>query len=105
VSEAALHWLEARDAAPPALHERMVHWAAAADAEEAPLALGQAALAALQRALELGAARSAALELLAADALVTYACEAAAGVGTEAMEQVLDAVGPGAFARLLDEAP
>ncbi|HUF14133.1 MAG TPA: hypothetical protein VMN78_13620 [Longimicrobiales bacterium] len=105
MSEAALHWLESRDAAPPALRERMMHWAAASDAEEAPLALGQAALAALQRALELGPARAAALELLAADALVTYACEAAAGVGSEALEQVLDAVGPVAFARLLVAAP
>ena len=104
MSEAARDWLESREAAPPALHERMIHWAAAADAEEAQLGLGQAALAALQRALELGPARAAALELLAADALVTYACEAAAGIGSAALEEILDAVGPAAFARLLDDA-
>lgn len=47
--------------------------------------LGDAAVSSLARALEGGSAREAGLDLLAADALLTYGCEAAAEQGVSAV--------------------
>ena len=75
----ALAWLAPRLAAAPAdLADRMR--SAVADGSGAPVpdALAAAALACLRRGIDGGERRAAALDLLAADALLTHACEAAA---------------------------
>ncbi len=83
---AVRRWLEPRmDGAPEELRERM--WAAISGVEtdEVPRALAQAAIRCLDEALAQGGTRGGAGPLLAADALLTHACEAAAemaGVGT-----------------------
>lgn len=100
MSDAALRWLAGREPAPSALAERLRAWAGAAPSDDVPTALGEASIAALRRALEMNG-RAAALELLAADALITYACEAAAA-DEQTLTKVLDDFGPAAFAPLLD---
>lgn len=76
-------WLAARDPAPPPaltarLRELLGATALASDAREAPEVLLRAGEAVLGRLLHEGAStRESALDLLAADALVTYAFEAA----------------------------
>lgn len=85
-------WLAAREAGvPPALRDRIRELLDAAERERADLAaaappepvaatLARAAAGALRLAAAGGCARRAdALDVLAADALVTYACEAIAG--------------------------
>jgi hypothetical protein len=78
-------WLAGRRAGvPPALHARMIAALDEALDDGAPAvpgvpgALGAAALACLRAALPHCDERAAALHLLAADALITAACEAAA---------------------------
>jgi hypothetical protein len=101
----AREWLERREPpAPPRLFERMhaalegsTHTAARLDA-----IFGEAALVCLRAALDKGDTRAAALDLLAADALFSYACEAAAEVGPEAIERFARDFGA---ARLADLVP
>jgi len=76
----ALAWIESRDADSPAELRRRVRLAIAKAPHADTLAatLADASVECLAAALRLGADRAAATELLAADALLTYACEAAA---------------------------
>lgn len=54
-------------------------------------ALADAARICLRQAIALGDERAAALPLLAADSLMTYACEAAATVGDAALRELTEA--------------
>jgi hypothetical protein len=75
----ARQWLDRRGGdVPPALQQRMLEAVDAGAGESVPAVLADASLACLRDALELCDDRAAALHLLAADALVTAACEAAA---------------------------
>lgn len=84
-------WVNGRlPTAPAGLRERMVRELEAVEVADAQLdaspasaspetRLGEAGMAALARAVEVGGTdRSVAMDLLAADGLLTYACEAAA---------------------------
>jgi hypothetical protein len=89
-------WLDsrARDV-PPSLATRMrlaVDVIAAAAPPDVPGELAAAALACLQQAFDGCDERDAALHLLAADALVTGACEAAAGAVATPREAALEAL-------------
>lgn len=82
----AQSWLAERIAGAPAdLAARMAR--AVADSERASIAdtLAAAAWQCLQLSLRDPAQRASALDLLAADALLTHACEAAAAEGPEAL--------------------
>jgi hypothetical protein len=67
--------------------------------------LAAAGLDALARVVAQPSTRPRALELLAADALITYACEAAIeeGGGADALEWLAAAMGMRRFAQLLEE--
>jgi hypothetical protein len=102
----ALAWLRARAPTPPAhLADRM---AAAlrqvATVDDVPRALGDAAFVCLEASLALGPGRAAALDLLAADALLTYAWEAAAESGAEGLERFAADCPPERFQALVPEA-
>lgn len=73
-------WLEARtEGAPSALRERVHAWAELTDpGQPRPERLAAAARSALEAAVHSGQDRSVALDLLAADALVTLALQAQA---------------------------
>jgi hypothetical protein len=71
---------------------------------DVPDRLARAALDALARVIRSTPDRSAALELLAADALLTYACEAAAEAGPDALDRLLDDLTLSRFEALLQEA-
>ncbi len=91
----ALAWLDARAAAPPPeLRERMAAALADVTSETVPGTLAEAALSCLQATMAAGGERASALDLLAADALLTYALEAAAEMGAQALRDVVDAYGP-----------
>jgi hypothetical protein len=98
-------WLDERvPAAPPALRERMDASLAGVTARldgGIAAALGTAALASLSAAIERCDERAAAIDLLAADALLTYAMEAAAEQGGEAVEAVAQAFGGTRLASLI----
>lgn len=101
MSEAAA-WLSGRAAtAPPALLARM-HAAlgVATDPAQQPVPdrLAAAALVCLRDAMESCDERAAALPLLAADALITAACEAAAEDGPDALQRICDAYSTAALA-------
>lgn len=81
-------WLTERVAGPHTLLARMREALASTQASDRPTRLGEAALACLRDALKQGRDRAAALPLLAADALLTSACEAAAEEGIDALERV-----------------
>jgi len=76
----AVAWLEARSAgAPPALRQRVRdHLASAPQGDDVATRLAEAGGIALRAALAQGRSRAAALDLLAADALVTLALQAQA---------------------------
>lgn len=65
--------------------------------------LAAAGLAALARSIR-GTARSTATDLLAADALLTYACEAAAEAGPSELDRLTAALDLERFAALLETA-
>lgn len=99
-------WLdERRPAMPPELR-----WAVNAALDRAPAApaapvetqLAEAGLSALSRVAGAASERSTAAELLAADTLLTYACEAAAESGPEALERLTAQLDYARFARLLE---
>jgi hypothetical protein len=66
-----------------------------------PSQLGEAALVCLRAALRRADDRAAALDLLAADALLTYGCEAAAEQEDGAVTRFAESYGPARLARLL----
>lgn len=71
--------------------------------DEAPAArLARAGLAALASVVEGGGDRGSAADLLAADALITGACRAAAEAGPESLERLLAGFGLDRFEALLD---
>lgn len=89
-------------AVPPALEARMESAIEdVIDDDSVPASLADAARVCMRDALAAGDDRSAALHLLAADALITYACEAAAD-GAAAFEAVARAAAPERLALLLD---
>jgi hypothetical protein len=78
----AREWLDARGRdVPPSLHRRMLDAIAATDGSTGavPLQLAAAAMTCVREATACGNDRSAAIHLLAADALMTDAVELAAG--------------------------
>lgn len=100
----ALEWLDAREAAPPPeLRQRIAAALGEVSAETVPGALAEAALACLRDTLAAPEERASALDLLAADALLTYALEAAADIGAEMVRRVADEYGAGTLADLLPE--
>jgi hypothetical protein len=81
-------WLERHTSqAPPVLRARVLEYAAAASAPRLPDALTAAAHSALTRVLSHSGDRSVALDLLAADALITLALLAQAETAPEQLEQ------------------
>lgn len=92
MSDRARAWLSLRaGAVPPALEACME--AAVDDVLDDDTihdALADAARTCLRQAIALGDQRAAALPLLAADALMTYACEAAAAVDDAALRELAD---------------
>src|SRR5687768_8220140 len=93
VTQSALQWIDRRDPPPPfELHRRLqraLERADAAAADSIPDALAEAAFDCLRSAVRLGDDRAAANDLLAADALLTYACEAAAETGVDELDVFL----------------
>ncbi|HEX6558781.1 MAG TPA: hypothetical protein VF021_04945 [Longimicrobiales bacterium] len=103
---AAAAWLDDRVAdAPAALRSRMLSALRETPAAGAlPDLLAGAALLCLRRALRDPAGRASALDLLAADALLTHACEAAAENGADALLAFTRTWDPTRFQELLDQA-
>jgi hypothetical protein len=98
-------WLEQREAGVPAsLVARMRHHLAGRTGP-LPDQLAHAGLDALRTALEAPDQRASAPDLLAADALLTAAFEAAAEEGMAAVDRLAAATAPAAFADLLTETP
>ncbi len=100
-------WLDAREPQPPAtLRERMLT-ALSDSARDSvavsaiPTSLAEAAIGALSIAIEKCDERASALDLLAADALLTYAMEAAAEQGGEALDAIAEAYGNHRLAQLM----
>lgn len=98
-------WLaERRQGAPRGLRRALDEAVAGADGEGAiPDRLAAAGLGALRRAARGGGDRSTALALLAADALLTYAFEAAAEAGPDELDRLLASLDFDRFAGLLAE--
>ena len=87
---ATLAWLSRREPPPPFELERRVRRAVErlrAPTDTVPHTLAAAALQCLRDAVRDGKQRSAANELLAADALLTFACESAAESGLVELDQ------------------
>jgi hypothetical protein len=81
-------WLEGHTSqAPPVLRARVLEYVAAASGPSLPDALAAAAQTALARVLSHSGDRSVALDLLAADALITLALLAQAESAPEQLEQ------------------
>lgn len=100
-------WLLYRAPAPPReLLDRMLSaLGEAAPAADLPSRLGEAALVCVAAALERVEERGAALDLLAADALLTYGCEAAAESEPGALERFARDFGATRLSRLLPASP
>jgi hypothetical protein len=97
-----LAWLDTRESPPPP--ELRAHIARALEgvrAETVPGALAEAALACLRATLAAPQARETAPDLLTADALLTYALEAAAELGASTLREIVELYGPGALAPLV----
>ncbi len=86
----AARWLDARrEPAPPSVRAEIDGLLVETDASRALHdRFAAAALIALQGVVDGPSDRASAMTLLAADALLTYACEAAAEVGPEALESL-----------------
>jgi hypothetical protein len=104
---AARDWLLRR--VPPAPRELLdrvlIALDSAAPAADLPSQLGEAALVCLAAALAHVDQRAAAFDLLAADALLTYGCEAAAEVEPGALARFARDYGAARLAQLLPAAP
>jgi hypothetical protein len=86
-------WLERRTSqAPPALRTRVREYALTASGDSLSTALAAAGHAALTRVLSHPGDRSAALDLLAADALITLALQALAEDAPERLDEFATAV-------------
>jgi hypothetical protein len=88
----AMVWLEQRQPPPPHDLERRLHRAlerTTSQAASVPELFADAAFEALASAARHGADRSAANDLLTADALLTYAMEAAAEAGADLLARVV----------------
>jgi hypothetical protein len=101
-------WLDhRRPAAPPVLRQAVLDAVQHGDPGVGPVPerLAAAGLEALYRVVTQPSTRSRAVELLAADALLTYACEAAveADAGPDALERLADTLDLRRFADLLEE--
>lgn len=82
-------WLDRHTSqAPAALRARVEHYARAASGPSVAQSLAAASQAALDRALSHRADRSGALDLLAADALITLALLAQAEMAPESLEEL-----------------
>ncbi len=104
VTAQALAWLDARpEPAPPELRQRMAEALAGVTAGTVPGALAEGALSCLQATMAAPQERATALDLLAADALLTYALEAAAEIGAAAIKEMTATYGPDALAGMLPE--
>lgn len=102
----AITWLAAREPVVPAplLEHTIGILRSAQIAEDAmPELFARSALVALQRAAGLGDDRTAAADLLAADALLTWAFEAAAELGDDALNRLTMAMDVSTFQALHDE--
>lgn len=89
-------WVERRTAgAPAALHARVRQWLRAAPEDPWPERLARAAGAALDRVIAGSGDRAVALDLLAADALVTLALEAQADEDPARLEAFARRMRPG----------
>jgi hypothetical protein len=98
----AVAWLSGQIAqAPPQLRERMIDQLP--DADSVARSLAEGARACLQRMLRDPAGTEAALELLAADGLLTHAAAAAAEQGAAALAEFCAALDASYFQRLLDQ--
>lgn len=102
----ALVRLDAREPSiPPELRARIVAAiAGSGDAETVAIRLGESARLCLRAALAAGEHRSGALDLLAADALLTLGAEAAAEEGADSLGVFATRFGVGALRDLLPEA-
>jgi hypothetical protein len=102
-------WLHDRQPAPPAaLRDRMLHAILAVVTTRTgdaaiPTTLAEASLDALRHALVKCDERAAAIDLLAADALLTYAMEAAAEQGGAALIAIAEAYGNNRLVQLTTE--
>ena len=95
----AASWLEPHLAdAPPQLRARML--AALAPSESVAQSLADAAFSCLRAAV---GSTTSALDLLAADALLTHACAAAAEQGDAALERFTALLDANRFQQLLDQ--
>ncbi len=102
VPASALEWLDARAAPPPPeLRARMAEALAGVTAETVPGALAEGALSCLRETLAAPEERASALDLLAADALLTYALEAAAELGAETLRRLTEEYGAGKLGSVL----
>lgn len=98
-------WIRGRSPAPPGpLREAIVAALHRAPSEGAdvPGTMAAAALVTLEVVLAGSGERGSAAQLLAADALLTYACEAAAEAGPGALTALVDALRPEAFEALAE---
>ena len=101
MSDAAA-WLAPRiEAAPESLRTRMMSAVTNATGGTVHDLLAAAAADCLKRAMEKPSDRASALDLLAADALLTHACEAAAEQGGETLRQFTSEWNPERFETLL----
>ncbi|HUP89499.1 MAG TPA: hypothetical protein VM100_09115 [Longimicrobiales bacterium] len=98
----AASWLASRiEQAPVSLRSRMLEAIAQTSERTVHDALSAAAVICLKEAMREPAQRSSAHHLLAADALLTHACEAAAEAGGETLRQFTDKWNPHYFETLL----
>lgn len=106
MSDAVQAWLALRrPPPPPSLAVSMGRFVRGVDIDEAggvPEHLAAAGLAALAAALERPEERAGALDLLAADALLTYTFEAAAEDGPAAVDRLARRLAPARLAPLLE---
>ena len=86
-------WLDRRTSqAPPALRARVMEYALAGPGDSLSEVLASAGRSALDRVLSQAGDRSAALDLLAADALITLALRAQAEAAPQRLEEFATAV-------------
>ena len=104
MSDRARAWLAMRaGAVPPVLEARMESALDdVLDDDVVARALADAARSCLRDAMRAGEDRAAALHLLAADALITYACEAAAVGAAHDLDVLADTSGADRLSQLLE---
>ena len=100
-------WLDGREPAPPSAIRGMIDERPAETAVSAPLhdRFAAAALTALEEVVGRPSERRTARTLLAADALLTYACEAAAQEGADTLERLTRSLDFERFSHLIRNGP